>query len=292
MRVQEVVVKLATIFVVKSIFSRIYRYTGGMEIHGSLLELGLTPKQIDIYLLLLQGGSLRVSDMVRALAMPRSSVYESLKGLFEFGLIEEVVENSFKRIRAYPLSAMRRNLEEKIKDLEEKSSRLDEIEKTIAALPGNDRGLPTVVRYYKGRAGARQLLWNTLKSTDRLYVYSEWGRGQYVGMEFYRTFVRESRKRDIKEHVLTNSLPRVIDSIRTYVGTDISRAKVETIRALDAEQVTFKGETFMYDNIYAQIYLKDEQITGFEIESQQFIDTQRAIFDMLWNSATPVSSLL
>jgi hypothetical protein len=48
----------------------------------------------------------------------------------------------------------------------------------------------------------------------------------------------------------------------------------------------------MYDNIYAVIYLKNVEINGFEIESQEFVDTQRAIFETLWTDAKPVLELL
>ena len=151
---------------------------------------------------------------------------------------------------------------------------------------------PTNVRYYKGVSGARQLLWNTLKAKDTVYVYSAWGRGRYVGIKFYKSFVNESGEKEIKEKVLINPTKRVLTSIRKYAGSSIARTATKDIRALSEENILIKGETFIYDNVYAQLYLREEEISGFEIESSNFIETQRSIFKTLWEMAKPVSSLL
>ena len=70
------------------------------------------------------------------------------------------------------------------------------------------------------------------------------------------------------------------------------RTSVEDIRVLDRSQVSIKGDTLMYNNIYAQIYLRDVAIHGFEIESDDFVRTQRSIFETLWQTAKPVAAFL
>lgn len=261
-------------------------------INKRLQDFGLTKKQSDIYILLLREGNLRISRITQLLNMPRSSVYESLKGLFERGLAEEIIENSYKHVKAYPIGSIRHILDEQVEALRKQTSDLDHLEKSLSILPGIQAPAATIIRYYKGKAGARQLFWNTLKAKDTLYVQSEWGRGKYVGMEFYKRFVAESYAKNVNERVLTNPTPHVLDSIRQYTGTPVSRTNLDTIRCIDKEEIPFKGETLIYDNVYAQIFLKNEQITGFEVESKQFVRTQRSIFEVLWSSATPVSELL
>ncbi len=262
-----------------------------MDLKTKLQRFGLSEKQAEIYLLLVEHGELRIKELVGATNIPRSSVYENLKRLQSLGLVEKVVQDSFVSIRPYPLDSVKHLIQEQIQDLEGLTSELDDLQNELQAR-SNSPHHSTQVRYYEGRAGARQILWNTLKTTNVIYAYSEWGRGQYVGMEFYRKFVAESYARNFREHVLINPTEHALDSLRTYMGTDISRSKPENIRAIDEKHIVFKGNTFMYDTIYAQVYLKDEQITGFEVESQQFVDTQRAIFNMLWDSAIPIQKLL
>lgn len=262
------------------------------EIKSELVKLGLSENQALIYLLLIHHGELRIQEIANLAGIPRSSVYENLKALSEFGLIEKIVDDNFVRIKAYPVGSIRHSLNEKLLDIQTLMSNLDNLDKAIELLPKTNFPKTTVVRYYKGVSGARQLLWNTLKTKDTIYVYSAWGRGRYVGMKFYKSFVRESRERGFKEKVLVNPTDRVLDSITKYAGSSTGRTLPEYIRAISEEDVLMKGETLIYDNIYAQLYLREEEINGFEIESQNFTGMQKSIFETLWNMAKPIADLL
>jgi len=246
-----------------------------------------------VYFLLLERGECRIQELVGLTRIPRSSVYEILKNLFALGLATEIVEDTHKRIRAYPLSNLKHGLQEKIVELENRSQELDDLE-NILKVRLQSTVPPMSVRYYKDVSGARQLLWNTLKSKDTVYVYSAWGRGRYVGMKYYENFVSESRNRDIREKVLINPTEHALESIRkyTYPGSSISRTKTEDIRTIPKKEIPITGETFIYGDIYAQIYLKDDEIVGFEIENGNFARMQRATFEKLWGLAVPVSELL
>ncbi len=263
-----------------------------ITIKRRLEKFGFSKKQVEIYVLLLRQGNLRISEIVRLTQLPRSSVYESLKGLFELGLAEEIIENSFKVIQAHPVGSIRHNLDEQSESLRKKIDGLDSLGKALEVLPAIKLQQPVTIRYYKGRAGARQLFWNTLKTKGTIYVQSEWGRSRYVGIEFYKKFVAESFERGFSEQVLTNSVPRVLDSIKEHLHAPLSRTELPNIRYFKESEISFRGETFIYDSTYAHVFLKDEVINGFEIESRQFVETQRAIFEKLWDTATPVEQLL
>jgi sugar-specific transcriptional regulator TrmB len=264
------------------------------ELHTELQKFGLSKNQAKIYLLLVTHKELRIQEIVKLSDIPRSSVYECLNALFELGIAEEVVEDTFKRIRPYSLGTMRHGLDEQMLQLKRLIRDLDKLEKTLSVTPPEEMHHSTVVRYYKKRTGARQLYWNTLKAKDTVYVYSDWGRGRYVGMGFYEKFVAESRARKIREKVLINLTPAALESIKkyTYPDSPISRTRIEDLRVISNKKVAIKGDTLIYDNIYAHAFLKNVEINGFEIESTQFVETQRSIFETLWEMATPVANLL
>lgn len=262
------------------------------EVKNELIQLGLSENQAQVYLVLIQKGELRIQDLVRLAKIPRSSIYDIITSLLGLGLVEKIVDEKFNKIKAYPILSIRHGLNEKLMELQAQLSRLEHLDKDIDQLPKNGLPTSTAVRYYQGVSGARQLLWNTLKTTQPIYVYSAWGRGSYVGIKFYKSFVAESRQRQIKEQVLINPSERVFESIRKYADTSIGRTSPKNIRAVDSENILIKGETFIYDNVYAQLYLKEEEIGGFEIESQNFTQMQKSIFETLWNAAKPVSELL
>jgi len=244
--------------------------------------------------LLVSHKALRVQEIAALAHIPRSTVYESLKKLYELGIAEEIVENNFKRIRPYPIGAMRHGFDERISDLQRLVNDLDDIEQSIelATAPTSES---TMLRYYKGRSGARQIFWNSLKATDTMCIYSEWTRVRYVGLAYYQRFVAESRRRGIKEKVLINPEPRILEVIKTHIapgGSSTFRTRLEDIRVLNQGSMKIKGETLIYGAVYAQAYLRNVEIHGFEVEGSAFVDTQRSVFEFLWHNAMPISLLL
>ncbi len=262
------------------------------EVKNELKRFGLSENQVLIYLTLIQHGSLRIQEIANLASIPRTTVADSLKILLQLGLVERIVEDNFVRINPYPLSSMKHTLREKLIELQTQMDKLDHLESVIESLPGNKRPQPATVRYYKGVSGARQLLWNTLSTKETVLVYSAWGRGSYVGINFYKSFVSESKQRQIKERVLVNPREHLLESVRKYAGTSIGRTLPTSIRGIDQQHVWIKGETFIYDNIFAELYLHDREINGFEIEGENFANMQKTIFETLWNMATPLTDLL
>jgi sugar-specific transcriptional regulator TrmB len=160
-----------------------------VDIHRELMQLGLNDKQAELYLLLVKHKELRIQEIVNLSQLPRSSVYEHLNKLYKFGIAEEIVENNYKKIRAYPISSIGHNLNEEIQKLKRMSDNLGALEKTINLNISKHNDDLASVRYYRDRAGARQIYWNSLKAKNTVYVYSEWGRSKYVGKKFYEDFV-------------------------------------------------------------------------------------------------------
>src|SRR3989344_2935109 len=229
------------------------------NLQKELVKIGLSPNQANIYSLLVTHKEMRIQEIAKLAKIPRSSVYENLRGLFELGIVEEIVEDNYKKIRPYSIGAMHHGLDEKMLELQRLSKDLRELEKTIALSNLPDLISSTVVRYYTGRSGARQLYWNSLKAQDTVYIMSDWGRGRYVGMKYYERFVDESRKREVRERVLINPTVLNLESIKKYAdpGSPLSRTRVEDTRTLDKKIIPIKGDTLIYDNIYSQVYLKN-----------------------------------
>lgn len=258
------------------------------NIKKRLFKFGLSDRQVEVYLFILVHGGQRIAELVSSLNLPRSTVYEILKQLKDIGLVEEAVNGSFKVYKAYPITTLEHGLDSKIQRYTELKSELASVDKALSKVLGLQSSNPTLVKYYDGRSGARQLLWNTLKAKETVYVYSAWGRGKYVGIKFYQNFVSESAARNIKEKVLINPTEHALNSIKQYSNTPVSRTKKENIHWLSKDDIDIKGETFIYDNCFAQVYLKDEVITGFEIINKQFVNSQKSIFKTLWRLSQPL----
>lgn len=261
------------------------------QITKDLKKFGLSENEASIYLFLVARKELRIQEIAKLTQIPRSSVYESLKVLTELGLIEKVIDHKFIRIRPYPISAIKHGLNEKLVELETQMTELDNLGKTIPVL-ANEASQSTVIKYYEGVSGARQLFWNTLNAKSIVCVYSAFGRSKFVGKKFYIDFVWESREKAIKEKVLINPSERAFSLIKRDTGSSLARTKTDDIRVLEKANLLIEGETFIYDNIYAQVKLDGLEINGFEVEGKYFTDMQRSIFETLWNQAKSISPFL
>lgn len=264
------------------------------QIKKELEKVGLSKNQAEIYLLLVNRGELRIQEIVKLSGVPRSSVYESLKALFELGIAEEVIRNSFKKIKPYPIGIIRHGLDEQVSHLQKLQADLAGLEKNINLASAANAPGSITIRYYRGRSGARQIFWNSLKAKNTAYIYSDYGRSRYVGEKFYENFVTESAKRNVKEKVLMNTDPETWESLKrfNYTPSSHARTRIEDIHFLDKKDFIIRGDTLIYDNIYAQVYLKNVEINGFEIESDQFTNSQRAFFKILWRMAKPLPHTL
>jgi len=257
-------------------------------VESLLQQLGLTGVQAHIYLTLTAQGSLRIQELSDIAGIARSSIYDNLERLLELGLVEESIESKYRKISAYPIGVLRHSLDEQIANLQHAQSQIDIAEKKLqySSHAGSNS---TNIRYYRGKTGGRQLLWNTLRATEQVLVYSEWGRSKYLGKTFYKRFVEESHRRNITESVLVNSNPDTIKQITSYdESSTLARTSKNDIRVIDQQKLPIKGEVFIYNDIYGCIYLQDGEIHGFEIQSKHYCDMQRALFSEFWTNAKPV----
>ncbi len=258
--------------------------SSSITIETKLKDFGLSDNEAKVYLSLLKSDKASIQNISKYNNIPRSTVYEILKALLNKGLIQEVIEDNKKEYKPYSLDILKHHFIEEQKKLEERIESLSSMENVIGNISAQSLN-NFEVRKYSGKSGARQLFWNTLDTKDIVCVYSYFGRSKYVGEEFYDSFVRESKIRNIKERVIINPSERVFDIINRHINTPHARTKPEDIKSLSTDQIDIQGETFIYNNIFATVFLDKEEIVGFEVENKDFVNTQRSIFNTHWNLA-------
>src|SRR5258708_29651194 len=127
-----------------------------------LKMFGFSEIQAQIYLNLIEDGESRIQAIAERNHIPRTSVYDNLKVLHNFGVIEEIIDQKIKIIKAYPIRVLSHNLTEKQNQLDDLQKELIHLEKEINELV-HEIPQQVKIRYYKGVSGVRQLFWNTLK---------------------------------------------------------------------------------------------------------------------------------
>ncbi|MFT7220535.1 MAG: sugar-specific transcriptional regulator TrmB [Candidatus Azotimanducaceae bacterium] len=171
------------------------RVSHRMEIHQTLLELGISNRQTDLYLTLLKLGPSSIRDIAAASGVNRGTTYEELKRLRTMSLVTYFPQGKRRFFCAEPPEVLLRRARQV---QQETALAADRLEHDL--LPDLKQIMPdttqTSVFHYEGDDGVEYLLRDILdtvqKSEQKLYrVYSS----RQIRKHLYRPFPGFTRAR-------------------------------------------------------------------------------------------------
>ena len=241
---------------------------------NTLRKLGLSEKELTIYLKLLEIGPSSVRNLANITKVNRGSTYEGLKELQSKGLVSyynDATRQKFIAENPKQLKVLLVEESEKIKALEED---LNPLISELRALHHNTKNQP-ISRLYEGEKGIKTILNDLLdtleaSSEKEYYVYSAKDASSDI-KKAYPNFNDERKKRNIYVKAIslakggkTNGLDE-----RRWLGTNDHSA-------------TF---IIIYKNKCAFISRdKNKQSVSVLVENQMIYHTQKIIFQKLWES--------
>jgi sugar-specific transcriptional regulator TrmB len=254
-----------------------------------LQAFGIGRIEATIYLHLVNKQPKTIVEIAHELDLPRTSIYDNSLKLAEKGLVQKIITHKSQKLQAYPLGILQEFIDKEKSRVDQLQHKMVDLEKRIALVA--TAPINTEVRYYYGKKGIQQMLWNSLKAHKELVGYSQFGRIEVVGETFSTKHAAETIKRGIKDRVITNPKPEMLQYLR---GGPLSKQRqvFQTTRVLDMPQLYVSGDTSIYNNIFAVIYWKQGEVVGVEIENAELVKTQRSIFEQMWLLAKPVKEYL
>lgn len=242
-----------------------------MENIAKQLEIiGINGKDTDVYLELLKAKEATVIQLSRKTAIKRTSVYYCLDSLLKKGVVGLTVKNNKK---LYYIENPKQSLTNIIK---QQQSAVQELLPQIQDLYGKGSGLPEVKIYYNA-AGIKNIFEDVLNCQEKVarYYVADSAVDEMLGEEFLKSFVKKRVSLGIK------SLSLRADD---YAPEREIGYQLREIRQTPKDLI-FSPYMCIYDN-KSVVILPKEKI-GFIIESQEFAQAQKAIFDTLWNISKP-----
>jgi HTH-type transcriptional regulator, sugar sensing transcriptional regulator len=239
-----------------------------------LKKLGLSEKELTIYLKLLETGPSSVRSLAEICKINRGSTYESLKELQNKGLVSyynDATKQKFVAENPKQLQTLLTEESERIKALEEE---LSPLVSELKALRHNADNQP-VSRLYEGEQGIKTILNDLLhtleNSTEKeYYVYSAKDASSDIKKAF-PNFNDERKKRNIYVKAIslakggkTNGLDE-----RRWLGTNDHSA---TFIIIYQDKCAFISRD------------KHKKSVGILVENQMIYHTQKIIFQKLWQS--------
>ncbi len=241
-----------------------------MNLQKTLQSNGLSEKEAQVYLTLLELNEASPGVIARRSTLKRPTVYVILESLKEKGLVGHVRRNSMLYYRVLDPHLFVEDQQRRYKQLENALPDLLSLHKRYAVNP--------VMTVYEGKAGIVQIMDDTLKSQTEILC---WADAQCSVLEllpeYYPRYIETKVKRKIWLRGIFSYDKHAVMLKKSGI------AELREVYVIPKEKFPFANEINIYDNKIAIISYADK--IGVIIENENIAQTQRSIFNFAFEYA-------
>ena len=245
-----------------------------MALEKFLKKLGLEEKDQKVYIALLKLGDATCSRIAREARTKRTTTYHALENLKEKGLISSYIERGTRRFVAESPNKLKDVLEGQLSALEKYLPQLQSFY-NLAKKAAN-------IRFFEGEEGAKRISEDVLASKEKI-IYS---LGSIKNVkEAIGVSIRFGKRRRAKK-IFEKAL-----RIRKEFGEDYLRRQKDEFK--EVRFLPEDLETPVLILIYGKkvgVICSLEEGFSFIIESEDFSQTMKLIFETLWSISAPAVS--
>ena len=241
------------------------------SVERALIEYGLKEKHAKVYVGCLELGSASVLRISRKVQLPRSTceiVLEHLK--------QKEFVYSFKKKRIKYFSP--EDPKKVIELVKQKSAELEKMLPAFKELYARASIIPTV-RFYTGKEGIKNILREILEDASNTKELLAWSSVDdlvaLLGKDFYN-FVKNRVALGLPSRVILRDSEKARERLR------LGASELRQVRLISPDY-THHALTYIWGNKIAMVSLKDE-LSVLLIESEELAQTQRMLFNSLWDS--------
>jgi len=226
----------------------------------TLIELGFSEGEADIYIALLKLGSASIMQLAKKSGRHRTHIYDTIEKLKEKGLVSEsIVDNKKKIVPSNPDNIID-YLKEREKKAESILPELKKLQKTHGDI---------IVETFKGKAGLRSVLRDIHREKKDYIGYGEGSRFGKVLPTFYEYFREESGRLGLSLRLILKN------------GVKVPKRKKLQVRYID---YVSPSTTFIYANKVLTI-IWEPFPTAIRITDDQVAKSYKNYFEIMWKSA-------
>ena len=248
-----------------------------MRLENELKQIGLNTKEAKVYLAALELGPTNIQNLTQKSDIKRSTVYEMIKNLKSQGLISEAIKGKRRIFVASEPESLKQSIKNKERILKEILPQLKSISNVGFVKPK--------IRYYDGRDGLREIYLEALEAKNKKadWVSPIKSVMDTVGEDFLEKYI-ETKK---KMNYWIRSIHITEQKVETYKYLD-PRTFEETLRNVrfTPKGINIPNAIAIWDNKAAIISSRKEGF-GFIIESDDYVQSMKTFYELLWNISKP-----
>jgi len=222
-----------------------------------LRSLGLSDKEVKIYLANLQLGNSLVQEIANFAGLNRTSAYDLLKSLEQKGFVSYVIQSGKKYYQSAQPNKIVNLLKEKEDSLMKVIPDLNNIAESVGKRPK--------VEVYIGKNGLKTVFEDILNEAKECKVMASNEQLNNLFENYIPNFAVRRKKKRINVKIICDK--KLIDK----------KLKYKVIKK------NIKTATWLYNGKIAMISLEKKEPTGIIIVEKNFYATQEMMFDILWD---------
>lgn len=245
-----------------------------MNIQKELEKQGLDPKKAKVYLAVLELGRATTIEISQKTKIKRTTVYDIVLDLLRMGYVAEARKGKRRLFIAEDPEVLLNKNEQRLLEFKDIIPILTEIRSQSVPKP--------TIKFYDGVLGVRTIMEELLniEKKEQLFWSSISDLIDFFGNRYMESWVKRRIKRGILSKVLLTKKRNVPD-----IYMQSNNKFLREIRWLPKSYL-FNGVVCIFDNKVGYISSKEESF-GFIIESNEFSQVMRLIFESSW-AITPV----
>lgn len=239
----------------------------------NLLEkLGLSKKEARLYLIALETGPATIAKLAQKSGLKRGTIYEFLGEMIEKGLLEISILGKRKLYAGTPPKKLQKIIDRQ-RDI------LESLVLDLSLLTDRSSSKPKI-KFYEGKDAILSVYYEILD----LPIGSEVvGFATFEGI--HKLYSKSIIDNYIKKRAAKKIKQKLIVPTDEYAQNHVSEDKKEARETImiPRKQFFINNEINVYQNKVVIVSLGEENV-AVVIESKQVAETQRAIFNLLWNN--------
>lgn len=260
-----------------------------------LLELGLNPQQIHIFLTLNRHGPLTPLEISRKTRISRTTVYRLLEEMRAEKLITEIIDEHRTLAQAISPEELRLKLTAEQDKLSRLVYQFPQVQNFLDQQVSR-RHPDTQVKFYRGRSGIEQMVFNVLNAEKYVYGFTPTDFDKAVSRKtsqyFYQEFVAQKMIfKDIYSDRYISSIGGV-EKLNSATSMSQKYPNHFISRYLPTSTLDITTQMDIYNDIIAIYNWTNQDVFGVEIKNQKVSRMQQQIFDILWDLAIPEAEIL
>jgi len=242
----------------------------------ALRQLGCSDKHIRFYIANLELGSATLSEIIAKAKLQRSTAYLIANEMVALGLAIEDHKTYRKLYVACEPEVILRKLEAKQRQVGRNALAFKDVLPELRAAHHATTTRPTV-RTYEGLSGLLAIRKDILAETQEVLLWTNQETEQhFFDQPTHDAFVSEriSKHIPIRALAVDNAAGRAIEGVHNEL--------FRTVKILP-QRTNFSSETYIYSDKIAVLDV-GKNIFGVITQNKQIADSQRAIFELAWDT--------